>query len=310
MMSLRVFCPTVLSESVQAALRDNPAVGSVAVMAGASTQPVGDLIIATVAREAANEIVDELIEIGLPLEGTIQLEPLNTWVSKRDFEAMETAPGDEADAVVWAEVTARAYDDTSFNWTFMSFLTLATTLATVAIVLDSPVLVIGAMVLGPDFGPVAAMGLAVVRRRFELLNRSLRLLAVGFATSIAIATLLVLASRALGWITEDSVTGSRAATGFIYHPDKWSVVVAILAGIAGVLALTSSSSNSMVGVFISVTTVPASGNIALGLAFSQWNQVWGSGLQLFINVTGMAIAGWLTLLIQQFVWRKVRTNPK
>ena len=58
----------------------------------------------------------------------------------------------------------------------------------------------------------------------------------------------------------------RAATRdpVIYTPDKWSFIVALIAATAGVLSLTSRKSGALTGVFISVTTVPAAGNIALG----------------------------------------------
>ena len=58
--------------------------------------------------------------------------------------------------------------DSELNWTFLSFMSLATLIAGVAIVLDSQVLVIGAMVLGPEFGAIAALGVALVRRRTVL----------------------------------------------------------------------------------------------------------------------------------------------
>ena len=47
------------------------------------------------------------------------------------------------------------------NWTYLTFMSLATLIASIAIVLDSQVLVIGAMVLGPEFVPIAALGLAL-----------------------------------------------------------------------------------------------------------------------------------------------------
>jgi hypothetical protein len=58
-------------------------------------------------------------------------------------------------------------------------------------------------------------------------------------------------------------------------------------------------------VFISVTTVPAAGNIALGLAFGAWSEVWGSGVQLALNLVAMAAAGWATLALQKRVWSRV-----
>ena len=63
-------------------------------------------------------------------------------------------------------------------------------------------------------------------------------------------------------------------------------MVAVIAAAAGVLSLTSAKAGGLSGVFISVTTVPASGNIALGLAFGAWTEVTGSGLQLVLNLAG------------------------
>ena len=71
----------------------------------------------------------------------------------------------------------------------------------------------------------------------------------------------------MGWITLEDVIGPRPATAFIYTPDKWSFIVAVIAATAGVLSLTSRKAGGLTGVFISVTTVPAAGNIALGAAF-------------------------------------------
>jgi len=171
--------------------------------------------------------------------------------------------------------------------------------------LDSQILVIGAMVLGPEFGAVAAMGVALVRRRYSLLGHAIRTLVLGFAAAIAFATLCALIGRALGWITLDDVTGPRPATAFIYSPDKWSLIVAVIAGAAGALSLTSAKAGGLTGVFISVTTVPAAGNIALAIAFGAADEIWRSALQLLINISGMAVAGWATLALQHFVSSRV-----
>jgi uncharacterized membrane protein len=71
------------------------------------------------------------------------------------------------------------------------------------------------------------------------------------------------------------------------------------------LALTSARVGGLSGVFISVTTIPAAGNVALGIAFGVGDEIWGSIMQLLINLTGMALAGWVTLAIQEAVWSRV-----
>ena len=310
MLRLQVLASADLTHQVRDLLDEEPAVSGLAVIPGAGVRPEGDLFIADIAREAANGVVDQLRDLGVHHAGSIQLDPVNAWLSQPGLDAEEKSPGSSADSVVWVDVTHRAYAESEFNWTYLSFMTLAILIAAIAIVLDSQILVIGAMVLGPEFGPIAALGVALVRRRFRLFTFALRTLLLGFAVGIVLTTAAAFVFRALGWVTVWDVSGPRPGTSFVYSPDKWSFIVAVIAAAAGVLSLTSERVGGLSGVFISVTTVPAAGNIALGLAFGVWHEVLGSLLQLTVNLTGMALAGWVTLAIQRTVWGRVaRQGP-
>jgi uncharacterized hydrophobic protein (TIGR00271 family) len=305
MMHLRISVPADLTAEVLDLLADDPAISHVAHLPGASLQPSGDIVMADVAREAASEFVEKLTALGLGERGTIHLEPVRSWVSKAGLHAERMTPGASADAVVWSDVTQRAYEDSELNWTYLWFMTLATLLASIAIVVDSQVLVIGAMVLGPEFVPIAALGLALVRGRRSLFGRAATTLVSGFVAGIVLTTVAALIARALGWVVADDVTGPRPGTDFIYSPDKWSFIVALIAAAAGVLSLTSDKLGGLSGVFISVTTVPAAGNVALGLAFGVWDETTASLAQLGLNISGMVLAGWATLAIQQVAWARV-----
>ena len=58
----------------------------------------------------------------------------------------------------------------------------------------------------------------------------------------------------------------------------------------------------MVGVFISVTTVPAAGNLALGIGTWAPSEILGSLEQLgAVNLAGMVLAGVLVLLVLRAV---------
>ena len=307
---LRIYSPSDLTDGVLAVLEESKGVSNVALLRGASLQPPGDVILTDAAREAVNDIVERLHTIGFADRGAVQLERVSTWMSRTGLHAEEEVPGAGDDAVVWVDVIHRAYEDSTLTWTFATFLTLATVIASIGIVLDSQILIVGAMVVGPEFGAVAALGVALVRRRYALLRRALRTLMLGFAIAIAIGTLAALVVRALGWITMADVAGPRPFTQFIYAPDRWSLVVALIAGAVGVLSMTSAKTNVLVGVFISVTTVPAAGNLALALAFGAWAEVWGSTQQLAVNITGMALAGWFTLVLQQAAWHRVLSRRR
>jgi uncharacterized hydrophobic protein (TIGR00271 family) len=305
MLHLRITGPAELTAEAVRLLESDPAVSSLVHLPGASIRPAGDVVLADVAREAANELIDKLRGLGLHKSGTIHIDHVSTWLSQSGFDAERRTPGSSADAVVWSDVTQRAYEESELNWTYLSFMTLATMIASIAIVLDSQILIIGAMVLGPEFIAVAALGLALVRRRLTLFAVAARALIVGFLVAIALTALAALAARGLGWVTIDEVTGPRPDTSFIYTPDKWSFIVAIIAAAAGVLSLTSAKVGGLSGVFISVTTIPAAGNVALGLAFGAPDEIWGSTLQLVINLSGMALAGWAALALQQAVWARM-----
>lgn len=309
MLHLRIYSPAAVTESVSDILEKNPAVSALAVDEGSSIRPRGDVITADVAREAANAVIDALLVTNVHKTGSIHLTNVDNWISQPAFDAEELAPGEGSDAVVWAEVVQNSYEDSKLTWSFVSFMILATLLASIAIVLDSQILVIAAMVLGPEFGAVAALGLALVRKRPSLLGQALRTIAIGYTIAIAVTTVAVLLGRMLGWITIDVLTKPHPGTQFIYTPDKWSFIVALIAGVAGVLAITSQRAGGLVGVFISVTTIPAAGNIAIGLAFLSTGTIRGSAAQLLINLTGMAVAGWATLVVQQFVWSRIAETP-
>ena len=98
-------------------------------------------------------------------------------------------------------------------------------------------------------------------------------------------------------------------TGTLPTPKQLFFCNAVLAAIAGVLSLTSGRLGGLAGVFISVTTVPAAGNVALGLAFWLPDEILGSAAQLGLNLAAMMIAGWCTLRVQQSLGKRLPANP-
>ena len=82
---------------------------------------------------------------------------------------------------------------------------------------------------------------------------------------------------------------------FIFQVGPISFVVALLAGAAGMLSLVSAKSAALVGVFISVTTVPAAGFAVVAAILGDWDVAAKSALQLVVNLVGIVVAGVLVL---------------
>jgi uncharacterized hydrophobic protein (TIGR00271 family) len=306
---LQLRVPDELIHEVLALLTSDDTVTNIGVLSGAYTKPRGTMVIADVAREAANPVVTGLRALELDRRGSIMLSEPSTILSRAADRAEEAAPGEPDDGVVWDVVENRLWMESSLSWAFAAFLTLATLIAGAGRLLDQPILIIGAMVVGPEFSAVAAICLALARPTLALLPQGLTTLFGGFAIAIAVSAPLWLLAHAVGLASKaDAVAGP--ATDFIVQPDIWSFVIALLAGIAGVLALTTSKSGPLVGVFISVTTVPAAGTVALCLGVGLWSEIPGALLQLGVNIAGMVLSGTLTLVLQRVVWTRVQGSVR
>lgn len=303
---LRLIVPADLTETVQACLDDAVGVTHVAVLSGAARRPPGDVVLCDVAREAADELLEALRACGLGDRGAIAMEQVDLSLSRFADRAEEEAPGEGADALVWEAVTEATHEESALTVTYLAFMVLATTLAACGAVLDSAILVVGAMVVGPEFGPLAGLCVALVQRRPRLALRSLQALVVGFVVAMVLTVGFALLMDRMGLFTQALFESARPNTSFIWKPDWLSFVVAFLAGIAGLLSLTSAKSGALVGVAISVTTVPAAANAAVALAYGDIDQAVGSAQQLGFNLLGIVVAGTLTLLVQHRLWALVR----
>src|SRR3954452_19115715 len=225
LLQLRGTVPPDRTAAVRALFEECPGTAHLAVLPGASLAPAGDLVLADVARESADSLVAALRELHVDRDGGIALEAVDTAVSGAAEEAERRSPGDGSDAVVWEQVVRTTAADSSLSVSYLAFLTIATTLAAIAIVNDSAILTVGAMVLGPEFGPVAALAVALVHGRGSIGRSAARTLVGGFLIAIALTTLAALAGRALGWLGPEVLTVEHPATGFITRPDKWSLLV-------------------------------------------------------------------------------------
>jgi uncharacterized hydrophobic protein (TIGR00271 family) len=294
---LRVIAPEDVRDDVIAVLRREVGVANIVLLPGAALEPPGDEISADIARECANQVIKELKYLDIQHRGAITLEVLDTVLSTRAHRAEDQAVGDPADAVVWDELIGRTREEATLSVTFVLFLTLACLLTAIGVVTDSTVTVVGAMVLGPEFGPLAALSVALVQRRVALARRAALALVVGFPIAMTVTALATWAADSLGWVSPDSVQHVEDVD-FIFQVGPVSFIVALLAGAAGMLSLVSARSAGLVGVFISVYTVTAAGFAVVAATVGAWDVAAKSALQLVVNLVGIVLAGVLVLVLR------------
>jgi uncharacterized hydrophobic protein (TIGR00271 family) len=297
LLHLRIVVPDDRRTDVLELLEHDDAVLNVAVFERAARKPDGDLVFCDVARESASMLLRDLRALGIGQNGSIAVEEVDIAISEAARRAVAAAPGSASDAVVWEEVEARTSESAELTASFVAFMSLAAMLAAVGVLTDSQILIIGAMVVGPEFGPLAGFAVAVVGRRADLARKSLAAVVVGFPVAIAAALALTVFLRLVN--IAPATHKSPTNLIFISSPDWYSVVVALIAGVAGTLALTTPKSAALIGVLISVTTIPAAGNVAVAITYRDWQECRGAAAQLVINLVCVALAALGTLAVQR-----------
>jgi len=306
MVHLRIVAPSWEAQQVVDLLQRVDSAVNLIHVPGAARKPDGDLILVDVAREDASVILSDLKELNIHRCGSIAIESSETHISDFVEEVEKKAPGDPGDAVVWEEVEASTSESSRLTGSFVTFMVLAALIATIGILQDSEILIVGAMVVGPEFGPIAGFSVALVERRVKLALTSLLALAVGLPAAITGAWILTLLMKATGIAPDTFTEQDHGLAVLISEPDELSALVAAFAGAAGVLSLTTAKSGALIGVLISVTTIPAAANIGLSVAYEDWSTWRGSQAQLAINVFSILAAGVLTLWLQRLLYRRRR----
>jgi uncharacterized hydrophobic protein (TIGR00271 family) len=214
---------------------------------------------------------------------------------RRDARHGELAP-------VWEMVEAGIRAGGIYPPSFFVLLLIAALIACVGILTNSQILIVGAMVVGPEYGAIIAVALGIERHRARPVRQGLTALFWGFLIAIAAAVIFGVAIRWSGHTPEAYQQGIRPVASLIDSPNLFSVIVAVLAAIVGVVSLTLSRASALIGVFISVTTIPAAAGLGLALAYQTWARAGGAALQLLLNAGLLILVGAATLRVQRLIW--------
>ena len=308
MIHLRVVSPSDLTEKTIALLAGNPGVLNLVVRPGRARNPDGDAIECDVLGGTANIVLPILrhhLQVGQ--RGSIVIEPVELVISGvADVEAQRL--GGLANAPVWDVVEARIRADGRYSASFYLFLIIAGIIGAVGILTNSQILIVAAMVLGPEYGAITSIALGLDRHCGKAVREGLFALTTGFLGAIVAAFAFALLVRVLGLEPTAFRLGIRPVTNLIDTPNVYSLVVAVLAGVVGIVSLTHARTSTLLGVFISVTTIPAASDIGVASAFGSWSEARGSLLQLLLNVVVLIVVGLLTLRFVRLLWRRIRAH--
>ncbi|MFD7438923.1 DUF389 domain-containing protein [Streptomyces sp. NPDC059861] len=299
----RMVMPRTLTQPVVDGLGANSHVLNLVVVTSAHV-PDRDALECDVVQGAANDVLGELRELGVDRAGSIAVDGVGLMFSRQAEQIEAGQPGVLVRTPLWAAVDARIRAEATYAPSFYLFLVVAGLIGAVGIMTNSQILIVAAMVVGPEYNAITGIALGLDRRDRRRVREGTRAFTLGFLLAIVVTLGFAALSRGAGLQSEAFELGLRPVSHLIGTPNIFSVAVAFLAGVVGIVSLTEARGSALLGVFISVTTIPAASDIAVSLAFAGWHQAWGSLIQLLLNVLVLVAVGILTLRVQRRVWHR------
>ena len=306
MIHIRAVSPADVTPRLVESLEGNAGVLNLVVLQGVARSPDGDLVQFDVITAEANRVLDELHDVEIGRRGSIVIENVDASISERAARAERREPGKASFSPIWEEAEARIRARGVYPGSWFVLMVIAGLIGAVGILTNSQILIVGAMVVGPEYGAMISVAFGIDTRDAVTIRRGLRALAFGFLFAVVATLLFGLVIHAFDLQPRAFAAGIRPVSDLINSPNVFSVIVAVLAGIVGVVSLTEARANALIGVFISVTTIPAAADLGLSIAFGEWSEARGALLQLLLNVVILIVVGAFGLRVQRRIWGRAR----
>ncbi len=287
MIALEVFGESASLERVARTLDQTDGVSHVTCVE--ATQPGQSLVSARVRPRSVDVLLDALHGLGIA-DTAIALSRIDV--------VGALAQGRRDQTMVWADVMGAAWVNARPLARYLTFMLVAGVIACYGVVDDNGILIVGAMAVSPDLLPITAIAVGIVGRQAQLAGRALLTLGLGMAAAGLAAAASTFGQDQLGVIPSGySIHATGVLTGLTTISNE-TLVVALVAGIAGMLALETRASSG-VGVAISVTTIPAVGYFGVAVGLGERDKAIGALGVLGANVAMMVIGAVGTLLLQR-----------
>jgi uncharacterized hydrophobic protein (TIGR00271 family) len=307
MLHVRVVSPPGATDQLIEGLAAESGIRNLIVLPGAARHPDGDAVQFDLLDQFANRVLQELrAQIGDV--SSIVIETVDASIAATGAERGPATPGGRASHAdvppVWDLVEAKIRAGGEYPPSFFALLIIAGLIGAVGILTNSQILIVGAMVVGPEYSAIMATALGLDKRDRGAIGQGLAALVGGFALAVVVTLVFGLLIQWSGATPRLYHDGVRPVSDLINSPNVFSVIVAVLAGIVGIVSLTESRANALIGVFISVTTIPAAADMGLSIAYGSWSEARGSTFQLLLNVVLLIAVGAAGLRLQRAIWRR------
>jgi uncharacterized hydrophobic protein (TIGR00271 family) len=292
-LSVEIYAPGDTVEAVRSLLAARDGVGHV-VVGGACVDGDRVLVTAELTGRIIDALLPELVACGVPGD---EIAVVHRDSQRPVGSPTAEPPAWEEGALAWSELAMASRQYARAVPLYLTFMACAGVIADFGVLTRSPILVVGAMALSPDLLPLCATCVGIVGKRPRLAGRAFTALVVGLAVAGLAAFVVTVLLRVGGYPPANGSLGD-GGLGVLPTVNVATLVVAAVAGVAGVLAFRTRSSVA-VGVAISITTIPAAAFIGAAVAVGDVAGLRGALAVLGANVGLILLTGTTTLAVQR-----------
>jgi len=250
---------------------------------------------------AVEPILERLREVGFDDDAYTIVVDANTVISRR-FEELEAEYAEDADedriAREELESAADGLMPTTRNYFVLTV--VSAIVATAGLLLDSPATVVGSMVIAPLVGPALAASVGTVIDDNELRVRGVALQATGIFAAVLSAGIFAAVVQAANLVPPGLDVLAIDQIRERLAPDFLSLAIALGAGVAGALSLSTGVSAALVGVMIAVALIPPAAVVGIGVAWGEPALATGSAVLVLVNVLSINLSALAVLWYQGY----------
>lgn len=250
---------------------------------------------------AVEPVLDRLREAGLDEDAYTIVVDANTVISRRfDRLADEYAEGTDEDRIAREELETSADDLMPAMRNYLVLTIVSAVVATAGLLIDSPAVVVGSMVIAPLVGPALAASVGTVVGNPDMRFRGVVLQGVGVTAAIASAAAFAGFVQAVNVIPPGLEILEIGQIRERLAPDFLALAIALGAGVAGAISLSTGVSAALVGVMIAVALIPPAAVVGIALAWGEPSLVIGSSVLVLVNLVSINFAALAVLWYQGY----------
>jgi uncharacterized hydrophobic protein (TIGR00271 family) len=248
---------------------------------------------------AVDPVLELLYDAGLP-ESSLTIVSEATRANVEQFDHLnerfvENPKGDAG--ISYPQLRERADDLKPERYTYLAFAALSAIVAVGGLLLNSAIIIVGAMVIAPFAGSTLSASVGWVLGDRDMITDSAVSQSIGLVIAYVGAVLMSLMLQQSGFVPASIVVGRIDQVSAFLTPNLLTLAIAIAAGLAGALALATDLPVSIAGVAVAAAIVPAAATAGIGTVWGEPLIVVGAIVLLLMNIVFINVAAYVALVV-------------